>query len=566
MLSSSNPEKLYTKNSEIFTPRWGHTVILYQDTIIIYGGFCKRSNEDYYYNDIIKLDLLSMTFSRICTDITPPRRSNHSAILYNDQMIIHAGKDGISYYNETYSFNLLTNELTKLETSDNMLVDRAYHTANVYKDYMIVFGGEISNQILDDLWVLDLTSKKWYNINLPNGIGLEPRSFHCAEFIGDQMYLVGGYFLEMKCVIPITIIDFKNYSPDYPCLLVNRVKTFLPIPRWGCLMKQSNNNLYLFGGRNNDDDSNKLTVFMDNRWKEIRFKNNIIPPTRRSNGIIYKGCFIILGGLYKETFSNDAYIINLNTLIDSQEVTNELFNYINNRDFADITIVNGKKVFYAHSVLLFSRISCIDIPRNTDISDLKNKKTSILDLSSYRLDDRVILNLLELLYLGKFTSIKYENELYEIYTLLANMHLSNTRDKIKQFALYNYPKQYPTDSTDMRKFQTNNILLNPKLGHTILRLNHTLDVAGFYYKYNHYHIEDMLMYRNKPLFLHRNYIEELLTFIPQSALDAILYYTMNNELKNITAEDLVTVVELLFFADYFCFYSLIQVCNFKLRN
>jgi N-acetylneuraminic acid mutarotase len=559
MLSSSNPEKLTTKNSGLFTPRWGHTAILYNDVAIIYGGFSRQNNHENYFNDIVKLDLDSLSFSSMPATGDLPRRSNHTAVLYNDEMIIHGGKDGVSFYNETYSYNLLTNDFIKLETtSDDIVQDRAYHTANIYKDYMIVFGGEINSQILDDLWVLDLPTKKWYNIPLPNGMKLEPRSFHCSEILGDKIYLVGGYCLEMKCVLPITIVDLKNFSLDNPAVTVHRIKTHLPIPRWGGVMKEYNSSLYLYGGRNGYD-SNEFVILTDNKWKEIRFKNNIIPPCRRANGLIYNGCFIILGGLCKDAFSNDVYAINLNTLAESVSLPTEISGYINNKEFSDITIINGKRTYYAHLTLFFSRISCIDIPKNKDICDLRNKKITSIDLTSYGIGNHVVMNLLELLYTGKFTGVKFEFELFEIYTLLTNMHLSNTRDKVKQFALYNYPKQYPTDSTDMKKFQTNDVLLNPKQGDVILRLNQTLDIAAFYYKYNHYHIIDMMMFRNKPLYLHREYIDDLLSFVPKTVLDAIIFYTINNDLKGITSNDIITAIELLFFADYFCFYSLIQV-------
>jgi N-acetylneuraminic acid mutarotase len=558
MLNSSNPEKLSTKNQSLFPPRWGHTAILSKDDIILYGGFSIHLNQEYYYNDVISFNLPSQTFNEIKPNNSLPKRSNHSAILYNNQMIVHGGKDNVFVYNDTFSVNLQTNECVKLEiNSDDIPIERTYHTANVYKNWMIVFGGEVNNEVLDDIWAMDLNSNKWLKIPF-NDKRLEPRSFHSAEFLGNKLYLVGGYYLEAKCVLPITIVDFKDFSFNSPIVTLSKADSVNPVPRWGSLMKAYNNNLYLFGGRNGYD-SNEIHMFSKNKWQEVKFTNNTIPPRRRAQGIIYQGSFIIIGG-FGNQFYNDVYIVSLSNVRESNNLVTELRSFINNKENSDITIINAKNKYYAHSTLFFSRISCIDIAKNPDIANIKNKKAMVLDLTQYNTEDRIILNLLELLYVGRFSNAKYEYEIYELWELLLKLRLTNTKDKVLQFALYNYPKELKADSNDMAKFKASNeILLNPKRGNVILRLNTFLDIEGFYSGYNKGVIENMMMFRNRPLYFHRNYIEELLAFIPRDTLDNIIRFVMNNEIKDFSIAEICKAIDLLFFADYFCFYSLVEV-------
>ena len=101
-------------------------------------------------------------------DKAPCSRAGHSAIIYKDSMIIFGGKDEQNLkLNDIWSFNLNTYEWSEvLPYSKLVPQERSGHTACLYNEqYMMIFGGifEVTKE-LDDLFIFDLKSCKWYTL------------------------------------------------------------------------------------------------------------------------------------------------------------------------------------------------------------------------------------------------------------------------------------------------------------------------------------------------------------------------------------------------------------------
>ncbi len=86
-------------------------------------------------------------------------------------------------------------------------------------NYIIMFGGKNLNQILNDLYLIDIMNFIWFKIEL-FGMKNEPRAEHCSEIIGDKLLIFGGSnaesYLPAK-VIAIELDLFKNkkYKKSY---------------------------------------------------------------------------------------------------------------------------------------------------------------------------------------------------------------------------------------------------------------------------------------------------------------------------------------------------------------
>jgi len=88
----------------------------------------------------------------------------------------------MDYFNDTYEFNILTNTWKKYETSGIPPSIRCWHSASIYDNLMIIFGGfywDGHEHYYDDLFTLDLKSLIWTRI-LAQGTAPHARNRHSA--------------------------------------------------------------------------------------------------------------------------------------------------------------------------------------------------------------------------------------------------------------------------------------------------------------------------------------------------------------------------------------------------
>ncbi|CAO3668176.1 unnamed protein product [Rhizopus stolonifer] len=129
---------IYTKG-EPPTKRHDHSATLWhQDKLIIFGG---NSEEDKYFNDIVVLDLKTLTWHHPETHgLIPEGRIRHSATIFEDRLYIAGGlhADTMSRFaNSLLVLNLLTWEWE----TPLMFLRRSQHMSFVYNKRLFVYGG-----------------------------------------------------------------------------------------------------------------------------------------------------------------------------------------------------------------------------------------------------------------------------------------------------------------------------------------------------------------------------------------------------------------------------------------
>lgn len=98
----------------------------------------------------------------------PEPRAAQSAIIQNDLLIVFGGKDEENEkLNDVWAFNLKTHiwecyqARSQNETDVNPL-PRSGHSASLYQNYMIIFGGILDVcKELDDMVIYDLERRQW---------------------------------------------------------------------------------------------------------------------------------------------------------------------------------------------------------------------------------------------------------------------------------------------------------------------------------------------------------------------------------------------------------------------
>ena len=260
--------------SNLGTPpfeRANHTAVLTSDNkIIIYGGHDSIGN---LLNDLISYDIErnswnSIAANRKLTRIgrkmvisdkfptyhipqpfepcpSPPARSNHTAILFNQKMWIFGGNtdeiDGRTYVFEINHYTWTV--FIPKNPPEDVISPRIGHSAVLWGDNMVIFGGTNGSTVLPStILILDLKKLKWSILNCHL---LQPNYDHSSFIRNESLFIVGGAsFQSSNGFLAVSLKDGSllnicDLIPD--TLNANRrliTATYDPI----------DDQLYLFGG------------------------------------------------------------------------------------------------------------------------------------------------------------------------------------------------------------------------------------------------------------------------------------------------------------------------------
>ena len=72
---------------------------------------------------------------------------------------------------------------------------RFSHTASLYLDSVVLFGGELQDGSLsNDLWLYNITLGKWTELAVNDSVKPPPLAEHTATLVDDKLYIFGGMF------------------------------------------------------------------------------------------------------------------------------------------------------------------------------------------------------------------------------------------------------------------------------------------------------------------------------------------------------------------------------------
>ena len=182
--------------------RYGHTLNILGSKIFIFGG----QVEGYFFNDLVAFDLNALqqhanrweilipnsNDSGLPPGSTPPPRTNHTIVTWNNKLFLFGGTDGMRWYNDVWLYDPNTNTWTNQECIGFIPTAREGHAAALVGDVMYVFGGRTEEgKDLGDLAAFRIPTKRWYTFQ-NMGPSPSPRSGHGLTAVGDKIYVVGG--------------------------------------------------------------------------------------------------------------------------------------------------------------------------------------------------------------------------------------------------------------------------------------------------------------------------------------------------------------------------------------
>ena len=280
---------VWTYLSQGATARTGHSIVIYNGKIYLFGG----ADDSGYLNDVWEYNISSRIWTELSPSGTPPAaRAFHTAIEYSGKMYVFGGLDVSSSYNDLYELDLSTFAWSSPSTTGGPPDIRFNHTAIEYTGKMYIFAGVTNDPLFwfNDVWELNLTTFAWL---LKSTTGTAPtiRQGGTAIEYSGKMYTFGGrknptYYNDVHELNLSTFVWTPKSPTGTP-----------PSTRYGHTSIEYSGKMYTFGGQNGGtyyDDAHvlDLTTFL---WA-VGPQLGTAPDARSFHGALLNGNEMLLFG------------------------------------------------------------------------------------------------------------------------------------------------------------------------------------------------------------------------------------------------------------------------------
>lgn len=259
-------------------PRQYHAAQIIDTKLYIYGGF----NGLVWLKDLVIADLKEMKWKYPATYGSQPSAKEGLAMAaINKSLFIHGGWNGMPN-GELHRFDTVTNEwiLLRIEGFRPQLCG---HSMTVVKETLFIFGGFDGVIWVNSLYTIEpFKQKKWTE---PTVFGVPvARGYHSAVLFNKHILVYAGYNGKyiLADIVALDIETLTWFLPD-------TCSGHFPTARNAHTMALHGSQLYLFGGYNGSRDTNELHIletsafsslhddfyraFHTNLWQDITISN-----------------------------------------------------------------------------------------------------------------------------------------------------------------------------------------------------------------------------------------------------------------------------------------------------
>ena len=374
--------------SEHPSKRWGHSVILYNKSMIIFGGrHLQRS-----LSNIYSLDFTTLTWSKIDPGNPPPARDSHSAVIFNNSdMIIFGGNGSTSKLNDLWDFNLEDKKWIKINMEDTegpTPSPRDGHLSSlIYEKYMVIYAGlNDKDEVANDIFLFDIENKKWLECEIEGNISQNKDGQSCC-LVGDILYLFGGQGpLDDEFSNDLFTMEFvilNDNSKTKPKAIISPVEingNIKPRERasQSCVVYKDQYLIIIGGEGTNKEPLNDIWLFdLKNKcYNEVQLTGNDKIEGRFCHScIIYEDTLALYGGMK----NSDATLDNL-TILSIELNQNKKSNNNKNNNNKYIEIINNKKKKIEDNLILDNQNDEEDITNQDDKNNMEDFATDTNDL------------------------------------------------------------------------------------------------------------------------------------------------------------------------------------------
>lgn len=196
----------------------GHSLVAIGNSLYVFGG---KTIE--YFTKTAVFDVTTREWA--IYDNSFPPRTKQTATVWGNKIVVFGGrKERNEYFNDILILDS-TEPSGKWSRHDPQwpITPRIEHSAVVYNDKLIVYGGRNGKEILRDMKILDLKKMVWREVRI-GGTPLIPRCRHSAVVTGQSMVVFGGncstlrlYYVDLHSFI----VRPGDLGGNYPPSLVN---------------------------------------------------------------------------------------------------------------------------------------------------------------------------------------------------------------------------------------------------------------------------------------------------------------------------------------------------------
>lgn len=301
------------KNGVIPPGRIGHTVTVNDDGIVYLWGGVNENLErgSKYLDDFYQYDSRKKEWKQIeLKNDKPCGRAFHSAVMHEGCMLIFGGCNGRGRFNQIFSINGNTGMCQLVAATGEVPSTRYCHSAVVHKGKMIIFGGKCggrnSNKRLADMYAFDFATGEWSIIEVRGDVP-SSRSAHTAVVYFNKMLMFGGRDADGKCCEDLYEFCFDtsewrriNHGPCNQLFMRARHSVVV-----------HNDKLITFAGWNGKKKLNDMFQYnLDSQtFQTIHDSDENDPrlPCRREchTSVVVDNTMLLFGGRFRGLFMND---------------------------------------------------------------------------------------------------------------------------------------------------------------------------------------------------------------------------------------------------------------------
>ena len=253
-------QRTWSPLQSMATKRWAATSFVYNNQVVIAGGFCGGP----YFDDMIRMNVdaypdLSIHWSEYPVKL-PSKMAFHSSVLYNDRLMVTGGQDGNALFDKIREVQVVPPYTVK--TLSRMPEPRRDHCTKILDDGLLILGGTKTGNCKDNL-----SSVVLYDIKNNVCKQLAPLPYEVSKMAtvrwGDNVVVIGG--ADKRGNILNTVIMYNVKTEQSHMLPPMRCK------RWGCTAVVVGNNIVVLGGFGDRGDLKSVESFNfeRNTWQEL---------------------------------------------------------------------------------------------------------------------------------------------------------------------------------------------------------------------------------------------------------------------------------------------------------
>ncbi|KAJ6226143.1 kelch repeat domain [Anaeramoeba flamelloides] len=394
----------------------------YENGIYVFGG---RSESNTLPNELWRFDLTTHKFKLIKTNSKNLKgRYGHTSIVYEDKMYIFGGIDKDFMKTGLLVFDFLKGEwITDPETAGTPISDRSFHSACLYKYFMVIYGGEDSEtELSNEVRMLDLINMTWDDGGEMYGEIPDRVKGHSSVVFKDSMVIFGGENvfgeannktysfnlalsqwtrLDDATETTESLVQFDENSNSEPSSELNSEQEFKTVNRFNLDLKNNNKNKNK--NDNDDDNDNKnlkglqiikqfgiIDKFKFSSVTQSQKIDSIPQPRVYHSSVLTESYMIVIGGMRTTRNNKFKYFNDIHVFRFEGELIRDMQKLLKKEIVADLELEPlGLNTLKAHSFMVNARVGSEKI--NSFITNSREVTESVLQTILYYLYTDILL-------------------------------------------------------------------------------------------------------------------------------------------------------------------------------